>query len=211
MSQMRKYEIEQTTGGFRIRIVNAANQEPWTYIQASAVKSVVGVEDPGFGTRDASTLQRKNPVRHTDKREFIVNFHDENESAPLRYNIEDVDNQPTWTNDAAGLEQAIADISSWCAGSAGVSGALSGNVESPRTDQNTTAGATSTTPGGAKAFSILFEGTGGTLATIPVDSGYSIAKAASLGNTLDTQTYTVPTAADPNFPNSPRVLIEYIV
>ena len=59
-------------------------------------------------------------------------------------------------------------------------------------------------------FSILFEGTGGTWETIPVDSGYKTSKAASLSNTLSSQNYVVPNVADVNFPFSPRVLIEYI-
>lgn len=69
------------------------------------------------------------------------------------------------------------------------------------------AGSTTT---GVKGFSILFEGTGGTWGGVAVDSGYISSKVAPEGGRLNGQAYTVPTAADPNFPNSPRVLIEYI-
>ncbi|MHA1166304.1 MAG: hypothetical protein ACTSRU_00670 [Candidatus Hodarchaeales archaeon] len=210
MSQLKKWEIEQTANGFRARILNPAQQQPWEYFLCSAVKSVIGIDIPNFGLRKADN-QRKNTTRYLDKREIIISFHDENNSAPFRYNIEDVDNQPGWTNDPAGLEQALADVISWCASSGSVlSGIISGNSETPSTVENAVGGAAGSTASGVKGFSIQFEGAGGTLGGVPVDSGYSTGKAASLGNTLLSQAYVVPNVADVAFPNSPRVLIEYV-
>lgn len=208
---MRKWEIEQADGGFRVRNINTTDPQPWQYIKCSAIKSITGTDIADFGLRDGTTNQRKNPVRHDDKRSIIVSFHDENNSSPLRYNIEDVNNQPGWTNDTAGLLQALSDINSWCASAGAViSAILTGNVETPTTVQDIVPANPGTTTAGVKAFSIMFEGTGGSFGGVPVNSGYTTGKAASLSNTLDAEAYVVPNVADPAFPLSPRVIIEYV-
>lgn len=209
MSQMKPFEIESVDGGFRVRNV-ATPANPWEYHKCAGIKSITGVEVPGMGTRDATNL-RKNPIRYDDKRQIVISFHDENNTSPLRYNIEDVSNQAGWTNNAAGLLQALADINSWCAGAgATIATILEGNSEIPTTVEDIVPANAGSTTNGVKAFSILFEGTGGTFGGVAVDSGYSSGKAASLSNGLASENYVVPNVADAAFPNSPRVLIEYI-
>jgi len=210
-----QWEIEQTTSGFRVRVIAPAGetQQPWEYYKCDQIHSITGMDVTGFGTRQADN-QRKNPVREDDKREVLIYFN-KSQSTPLSYNIAYVDNQPTWTNDTAGILIALADISSWCGGSStiltSINDALEGTPVAGTTVQNASSGAAGTTTAGVKGYSIQFEGTGGTLNTVPVDSGYSSGKAAPLGNVFTAgQDYVVPNAADPNFPNSPRVLIEYI-
>jgi hypothetical protein len=122
---MKQFEIQPVDGAIAIRIIDPVTPNQWEYYQFSAIKSVVPVSIIDYGLRDTTTNIRKNPVREDDKLEFIINFHDENESAPLRYNIKYVDNQPGWTYDLVGLAQALADINSWIgAGSGAVSAAL---------------------------------------------------------------------------------------
>lgn len=87
---------------------------------------------------------------------------------------------------------------------------VTGVVETPLTIEDTASGGTGTTPSGAKSFSILFEGSGGELNGVAVISGYISSSSASLGNTLSTQDYTVPTTTDTFFPDSPRVVITYV-
>lgn len=205
------WEIEQQNGGFRIRTIaeSGVQQQPWIFIPCSAVKQVSGVFLPGFGTRQANN-NRRNPIREDDRILLKIAFHDENESSPIEYDILYVDNQPTWTADLNGLQQAITDVSSWCEGASGIINILSGNTETPSTVENATSGGAGSTTAGVKGFSILFEGDGGVWGGVAVDSGYISSKSASLGNTLDAQAYTVPNVADADFPNSPRVLIEYV-
>lgn len=112
MDGMREYEISAEGSAIKIKIINPDLTTQYEYYQFAAIKSIVGVEQIGFGTRQADN-NRKNPVRHTDLLEFVVNFHDENESAPLKYSILDVSNQATWTPNTAGLAVALADINGW--------------------------------------------------------------------------------------------------
>lgn len=86
-----------------------------------------------------------------------------------------------------------------------------GNTETPLTVEDVyvaVSNETGATTEGVKSFSIMFEGTGGKLNGVPVVSGYVNSKTASLGNTLGSENYTIPTAGDTNFP-TPRVVISY--
>ena len=214
---LKQWEIEQTTSGFRVRVlvdVGAGEiQQPWEYYKCSQIHSVSGMDIAGFGARQADN-NRRMPVREDDQREILIYFN-KAESTPTRYNIKYVDNQPTWTDDTAGLLIALADISSWCNGMASsLVSIVDGLEDTPvagTTVQNNVPAAAGTTTAGVKGYSIQFEGTGGTLNTVPMDSGYSSGKAAPLGNVFTSgQAYVVPNVADPNFAFSPRVLIEYI-
>ena len=151
---------------------------------------------------------------------FIITYEihiyfNKDESTPIDYNIKYVNNQPTWTNDTAGLLVALADIASWCGGASttlvAIEDLLGNTPVVGTTVANATPAAAGTTTAGVKGYSIQFEGTGGALNGVPMDSGYSSGKGGPLGNVFSAgQAYVVPNVADPAFPNSPRVLIEYI-
>ena len=122
----KPWEIEQSTGGFRIRIIEtdpSVQQQPWTFVPCHAVKQVTGFIQLGFGTRDSTNL-RKNPVRETDTINLVISFHDENNTSPIQYDIQYVNNQAGWTADLAGLQQAIDDVNSWCGDSSSPPGGL---------------------------------------------------------------------------------------
>lgn len=108
----RKIEIKPENGAIAIRVINADIPNVWEYYQFGAVKSVLPVFQEDYGVRQADN-QRKRGVRYDNLFEFIISFHDEDSSPSLRYNLEAVDNQPTWTNDYTGLSQAVSDINSW--------------------------------------------------------------------------------------------------
>ena len=212
---LNQWEIEQTTSGFRVRVSVPAgsNQSPWENYFCDQIHSVSGTDIAGFGTRQADN-NRKNPTREDDNRKLLIYF-SKDLSTPVSYEIKYVGNQSGWTDDTAGILQAISDVSSWCGGTAStliaIEDSLGNTPVAGTTVANATPAAAGTTAGGVKGYSIQFEGTGGTLNTIPMDSGYSSGKAAPLGNVFTSgQAYVVPNVADANFPNSPRVLIEYI-
>jgi hypothetical protein len=210
-----QWEIEQTTSGFRARVIVPAgsNQSPWENYFCSQIHSVSGTDIAGFGTRQPDN-NRKNPTREDDNRKLLIYFN-KDESSPISYEIKYVDNQAGWTDDTAGILQAISDVASWCGGVGttliAIEDSLGNTPVVGTTVANATPAAAGTTAAGVKGYSIQFEGTGGTLNTVPMDSGYSSGKAAPLGNVFTAgQAYVVPNVADVNFPNSPRVLIEYI-
>ena len=117
MAYPRQIEIKPENGAIAIRVINTDTPNEWEYYQFGAIKSVVPVSVLGMGSRQPDN-NRKNPMRYDDELEFVINFHDENESSPIRYNIAAVQNQPTWTNDFAGLGVAVSDINSWIASAA---------------------------------------------------------------------------------------------
>jgi hypothetical protein len=231
------WEIEQQPGGFRVRVIAATGvqQNPWIFVPCSAVKQVSGVYAPEIGVREPNNI-RKTPIREDDRILLTISFHDENESSPIQYDILYVDNQPGWTPDLVGLQQAIDDVASWCGGSGAVlgdilvalqdiealvqnidtnvtniSGVTLGNTEVPTSTVNTTSGGAGNTTATVKSVSLLFEGDNGAIGGVVVDSGYQVSYTASLGNTLGSIAYTVPDTADGDFSNSPRVVIQYVV
>jgi len=197
---LQKIEIEQTTSGFRVRPVG---NPQWQEYDGKDVKSIIPTEVIGIGVG----IDNSN-YRYDDMLTFAITFNEEDRNS-LRYDVQDVENQAGWTANSAGLTQAIADIESWLA-SSGISviaSVISGNVQTPLTIAAVIDGST---PAGASSFSILFEGSGGSLNGVPVVSGYTNSKSATLGNTLASESYVVPTVADlGTFPNSPRVVISY--
>ena len=134
MANTVKFEIEQTDNGFRYRpLTTDPNDSKWEYINAAGVKSVQGVFQENFGERNASTRQRKNPIRYDNLATIIVNFHDIN-APELTKRLQDVDNQATWTDNIAGLMQALSDINSWlsaASSSSAITSILTGNTEVP--------------------------------------------------------------------------------
>ena len=202
---MRQYEISPVLGAIAVRNVNTTTPNAYEYYQFAGIKSVVPASNLGFGTREPDN-QRKNPVRYTDKLEFIINFHNE-DNPPIKYNIADVANQAGWTYDFAGLVQAVADINSWINSAAGTTAALSGNAETPLTIESAIDGST---PTPCKGYSIMFEGSGGALNGVTVPNGYISNKGASSSNYLLAESYTVPTVVDP-VSGLARVVISYVV
>jgi len=112
MSGLKKFEISPVAGAIAVRNINTDGPNNYEYHRFSAIKSIVPVYQLNHGERLA-TNQRKNPVRHDSIIAFEISFINSEASAPIRYNIKDVSNQPTWTNDFSGLAVAISDMNSW--------------------------------------------------------------------------------------------------
>lgn len=84
---------------------------------------------------------------------------------------------------------------------------LGGQVNSVYTQEFGTPGQLNVTDSSAKSVSILFEGGGGYLQEIKVNSGHIVNVDAELNSTIDTIKFNCPTDVDPNFPHSPRVVV----
>lgn len=84
------------------------------------IKSVKGIAQIGYGARDASN-NRRMTYPFDDMLQVVVEMDQKN--YPIKFDIQSVTNQVGWTPNAAGLDQAVADIISWaatCGGSADV-------------------------------------------------------------------------------------------
>ena len=76
------------------------------------IKSVKGIAQIGYGARDASN-QRRMTYPFDDMLQVVVEMDQKN--YPIKFDIQSVTNQAGWTADAAGLNQAVADIIAWAA------------------------------------------------------------------------------------------------
>lgn len=82
------------------------------YHKLSGIKSIVPVIQIGVRSVQ-SDGSLTNTYPYEDKIQVIINFTDENESSPIKFDVQDVSNQAGWTADKAGLDQAVADINGW--------------------------------------------------------------------------------------------------
>jgi hypothetical protein len=63
--------------------------------------------------RDAVTGNTSSPLVESSGKFIVTLLHSDEEL--LRFKLSDVTNQPTWTNDLAGLQKAVDDINTWIA------------------------------------------------------------------------------------------------
>jgi len=111
----------------------------------------------------------------------------EGENRYFEFNLQQVTNQPTWTFDTNGLNQAVEDLSSWSSSSSGGGGG-SYTPSTPSAIVATTDGATTA---GWKSFSLQFLGEGGTYAGRDMPDLQIINEVNPAG--LGSVPYTVPT------------------
>lgn len=113
-----------------------------------------------------------------------INFIANDKNNSLRLYLTDIDNQPAWTNDANGAQNAVADIASWANKTVNV--VLPMNSRFPKIIRST--GTASTAIPGIQ-FSVSFASTGTANATITVNGTVVILKP---GETISYE------AGDPN-------------
>jgi len=92
------------------RVDNPSDPNPYERIPLSKIRLLGAVLEVGHGLRDPLTNQRKNPYLYDDLAVVTVGFLDGNNSVEWKYDLNAISNQPTWTVDLAGLNQATADI-----------------------------------------------------------------------------------------------------
>jgi hypothetical protein len=104
---MSKLEISKIDGSIAIRKQNkdGVTFTPYTYHKISSIRSVF----PDF-YEDFKNVAQTYPYQ--DKLRVILTFVSENQTKE-DFDIQDVINQAGWTNDEAGLLQALSDINGW--------------------------------------------------------------------------------------------------
>lgn len=105
-------EIENNGSVIRLRKQNPdASWTPWTSHNKTSIRSVVPNYEEGFSALD-STNRPKNLYPNVDKMEICLLFTSDNGTKEV-FDIKQITNQPTWTLDSAGFQQALDDINSW--------------------------------------------------------------------------------------------------
>ena len=92
--------IQVTSENNQLKVVTNGSVEYYSY---EDIKSISPFHEKKFIAGKTPTISYV----------VVVNFINENKNSPLRLRLSQIDNQATWTNTQAGLEQAVADISSW--------------------------------------------------------------------------------------------------
>jgi hypothetical protein len=107
--------IEISLEGTSIKYVNVNPSNPNIpeYYNTANIKSIVAIKGTGIGVYQSNTDNPLMPYPKDDKLEVQINFINQNENPPIKFDIQYVSNQPTWTPDHAGLLQAVYDINQW--------------------------------------------------------------------------------------------------
>jgi hypothetical protein len=106
-----KIDISNEAGSIKIVKLPTAQNSP-QYHKISGIKSIVPVLQVGVKSTQ-SDGSYTNTYPYEDKVQVTITFTDENGSSPIKFDLQDVNNQPSWTADKAGLDQAVADINGW--------------------------------------------------------------------------------------------------
>ncbi len=109
----KKIEISLENCSIKILVLDSANPNAPEYYLVSALKSIIPLFDAGIGVR--TNLIKKTTYPYDDRKQIVMNFHDENGSSSFTFDLESVDNQAGWTLNLAGLLQAQLDITGWIA------------------------------------------------------------------------------------------------
>ena len=118
----KQIEILLDGNSIKIKTINAADPNTYDYINIGGIKSITGLSEASVGGFNGSVF--RNAYHHDDKHEVTISFTDQDSSAPVVFDIQDVSNQAGWTADFTGLQQALSDINSWLLISGG--GSISG-------------------------------------------------------------------------------------
>lgn len=111
---LRKIEISLEGSSIKIINLNPLKPNAPEYYPVTNIKSIVPIYEEGFGVRQTDG-NRKNRYHYDDKFEIRVNLINQDSNPPIRFDIQDIDNQAGWTADLAGLIQAVEDINGWTA------------------------------------------------------------------------------------------------
>lgn len=76
----------------------------------ASIKSIIPTYNLGIGR---SGIDNPTTYSFTDQLMITVNFNNESSNPPIRFDIQTVTNQPGWTPDVPGLDQAVSDIAGW--------------------------------------------------------------------------------------------------
>ena len=121
----QKIEVDFIDKSIALRMSNTVTGVTgnWEYHPVCNVVSITGQLFPNFANINPATNQRAHRYPHDDMARIIIEMNGVHQ-LDIDFDLNDVTNQAGWTVDAAGVEQAKADINAWIAqcgsGSGGV-------------------------------------------------------------------------------------------
>jgi len=115
MAKLKLKDINKVGSNIEILTINTVKPNAPECYSLNAVKSVIPTYTENIGT----SLQDRAPYPWVDLFMITVTFHNEHENPSIKFDLREVNNQPTWTPDLVGLIQAVADICGWQTQAAG--------------------------------------------------------------------------------------------
>ena len=109
---LRKREISIEGVSLKMLIVNAERPNFPEYYAFSSIKSIVPLKFENLG-RANTTGGGFATYPFVDMYQIVINFNDESDAPSIKFDLADISNQPSWTVDDAGLDQALEDLNSW--------------------------------------------------------------------------------------------------
>ena len=111
---IKQIEIENEGAAIKVTVINPDKPNAPEYYSVNAIKSIVPVYNENIGIVSPN-LVGKTPYAHKDMFIVAVTFHNEQSNPSIRFDLATVENQPGWTLDFSGLEQAVTDMNGWLA------------------------------------------------------------------------------------------------
>lgn len=109
MAKLKDKNISKVGSNIEILTINTVKPNAPECYSLAAIKSVVPTYTLNLGT----SLQDRSPYPYQDLYSITITFHNEHAIPSIKFDLEEIANQPGWTADFAGLNQAINDICVW--------------------------------------------------------------------------------------------------
>lgn len=107
----KQKEISLSGSTIEILTINPVSPNAPECYALQAIKSVIPTFQENIGINGINTDKGTYPFK--DRKTITITFHDETSNPSIKFDLEEISNQPGWTLDLAGVIQAVTDICGW--------------------------------------------------------------------------------------------------
>lgn len=107
----KQKEISLSGSTIEILTINPVSPNAPECYALQAIKSVIPTFQENVGINGINTDKGTYPFK--DRKTITITFHDESSNPSIRFDLEEISNQPGWTLNLAGVIQAVTDICGW--------------------------------------------------------------------------------------------------
>lgn len=107
----KQKEISLSGSTIEILTINPVSPNAPECYALQAIKSVIPTFQENVGINGINTDKGTYPFK--DRKTITITFHDESSNPSIKFDLEEISNQPGWTLNLAGVIQAVTDICGW--------------------------------------------------------------------------------------------------
>ena len=107
----KQKEISLSGSTIEILTINPVSPNAPECYALQAIKSVIPTFQENVGINGINTDKGTYPFK--DRKTITITFHDETSNPSIKFDLEEISNQPGWTLNLAGVIQAVTDICGW--------------------------------------------------------------------------------------------------